>query len=79
MENQINFLVRTARLAAPYHMETREEIEEILKTHGCKNFIQLGDVVFAVNEHGILEGLGFDSKGEFKIWNNRNFGTFKIK
>jgi hypothetical protein len=36
-------------------------------------------MVFTTNEHGILEGIGFTDTGDFKIWNNRKFGTFKNK
>ena len=77
MENQINFIFRSARLASPYHTETRGELEEILKSNGSEKFTKLGDVLFTINEFGIIEGIGFDSMGEFKIWNNRKFGTFK--
>lgn len=77
MENQINFIINQARRVAPYHVNSEEELREILKSRGSENFITLGDVLFSVNEYGILEGIGFDSMGNFKIWNNSKFGTFK--
>lgn len=77
MENQINFIVNQARAASPYHIGSQEELEKVLKSNGSKEFTKLGDVLFSVNEYGIIEGIGFDSMGNFKIWNNRKFGTFK--
>ena len=79
MENQIKFIVDIAQKTAAYHKNTKKEVEDILKTHGATNFTVIGNVMFSTNEHGILEGLGFDSLGNFKVWKNCMFGTFDEK
>lgn len=77
MENQLRTIIEGAVKATTSNTETKEELETILRANGGSNFMQLGNCLFTVNEHEIFEGIGFDVRGEFKIWNNSKFGTFK--
>lgn len=77
MENQLQFIIEKASLTSAHSLEHKEEVFDILKKDGEEHFVTLGNVVFSTNEYGILKGIGFDSMGNFKIWNNRKFGVFK--
>lgn len=77
MENQLQKIYDLAVKLAPHTTETKSELEEILKSNGGQYFRTMGDVLFTVNEHDIIEGIGFDWMGNFKVWNNTKFGTFK--
>jgi len=77
MENQLQFILEKAQLNSFYYSEKKEDLVNTLKQDGEEHFVTLDNMVFATNEYGILKGIGFDSMGNFKIWNNRKFGTFK--
>lgn len=77
MENQLQKIYDVAVKMASHTTETKSELEEILKSNGGQYFRTMGDVLFTVNEHDIIEGIGFDWMGNFKVWNNTKFGTFK--
>lgn len=77
MENQAKQITEIATLVAPYNTETSNELVEILKSNGGEKFALIDKCIFTTNEHGILEGIGFDVMGNFKVWNNTKFGTFK--
>lgn len=77
MENHLIEICNVAKQATAYNSETKETLIHVLKNNGGEHFTTIDDMVFTTNEHGILEGIGFTDTGDFKIWNNRKFGTFK--
>ena len=77
MENRLTEILDLASMSSPNNYETKEEFLECLKQKGGVHFMQYIGIIFTTNEHGILDGIGFDSFGDFKIWNNSKFGTYK--
>lgn len=77
MKNELKNILKLVQKISPNNVDTKEELFEILKANGGQYFEVIGNCIFTVNEFGILEGIGYDFKGDFKIWSNNKFGTFK--
>lgn len=77
MENQLQEIYDLATKLAAHNTETRTELEIILKKTEDVQLRMIGNCIFTVNEHEIIEGIGFRWNGDLKVWNNTKFGTFK--
>lgn len=65
--------------AACWRATTKETLEEQLMQIGAKKFVQYENVLIGANEHDILLGIGIDTWGNFKIWNNRFIALIEEK
>ena len=66
--------------ATPYPKNlSREELENKMRENGAENFEAVGNILFAVDEHGICtEGFKLSVRDFYlKCYNNRMFGIFK--